>query len=133
MAPDLEESSETRNGERMGQTDQKAGDGVGQERRRETRFPVQFEVRFAASAQAARAFRAYSLNFSVGGLCLKTSRTYEVGEPLHLRMTVEGQQFEVEATVAWVRKGAIGVRFENLSEEEQARLEALKASLMQQA
>lgn len=103
--------------------------GDASERRRERRVPAQIEVRFHASAEAARAFRAYSLNFSVGGLCLKTSRRYEIGESLQVKMTVEGETFELPSVVAWVHKGAIGIRFDTPSEEDQARLQTLKEAL----
>lgn len=105
-----------------------AGGPTGADRRQFERVPVRIEVRFAKADQAARALRAYSLNFSVGGLCLKTQKAYEVGDRLKLAMTVEGQDFAVDGVVAWVRSGAIGVRFENVTEENRLRLEQLVAT-----
>ena len=99
------------------------------DRRREPRLPAKIEVRFAETEQAAKAFRAYSLNLSVGGLCLKTPRKYELGTPLRIQLLIEGRHFDLEAKVAWARSGTIGVRFENLSEDDQQRLEALRDSL----
>jgi Tfp pilus assembly protein PilZ len=118
MSPDGTESSEN---------------GGGSERRRESRIAAQLEIRFGGPHEAARAFRAYSLNFSVGGLCVKTSRSYEIGEALRIRMSVQGETWDLASVVAWVHKGAIGLRFDGLSEEEQARLQALKETLEQKA
>jgi uncharacterized protein (TIGR02266 family) len=95
------------------------------ERRSEERVAGRIEVRFSEPLDAARAFRAYSLNFSVGGLCLKTQRTYEVGAKLGLTLTVEGHEYHVSGIVAWERDGAIGVRFENLSASDRQRLAEL--------
>ena len=44
------------------------------ERRRETRIPTRIEVRFTDAVHAARVLHAYSLDFSLGGLCLRTRR-----------------------------------------------------------
>jgi uncharacterized protein (TIGR02266 family) len=99
------------------------------DRRREQRIPARIEVRFREPAQAARALRAYSLNFSVGGLCLKTQKQYALGQKLLLDVQVEARQLSVVAEVAWVRGGAIGVRFSELSPEDRAALEQLVAQL----
>lgn len=105
-----------------------SGDGS-RDRRREERIPARVEVRFSDGTQAARALKAYSLNMSVGGLCLRTSRRYEIGAPMSLSLDVGGQGFQLQASVAWVREGAVGVRFESVSDEDRARLEALVAAL----
>ncbi|MBX5480274.1 MAG: PilZ domain-containing protein [Myxococcaceae bacterium] len=106
------------------------GQGEGSaDRRRDERVPARVEIRFSERDQAARALRAYSLNFSVGGVCLRTSRRYEVGATLRLSLTVEGETFHLFGAVAWVRDGAVGVRFENVTPNVRARLEALVASL----
>jgi uncharacterized protein (TIGR02266 family) len=98
------------------------------ERRREERVAARIKIRFTETGPAARALRAYSLNLSVGGLCLKTSKKYNVGEVLSLNMMVEEQEYNMQGTVAWSRGGVIGVRFANLSEEDTKRLQALVAS-----
>src|SRR4051812_29282631 len=59
-----------------------AGQGEGEDRRQFERVAAHIEVRFGRADEAARALRAYSLNFSVGGLCLKTQRPYEIGDRL---------------------------------------------------
>ncbi|MGQ0503981.1 MAG: PilZ domain-containing protein [Myxococcaceae bacterium] len=101
-----------------------ASDDSGEkERRKETRIPARFEVRFTDPVDAAKAFRVYSLNVSAGGLCLRPSKKYNVGEPVQLAMTVAGAEFNLEAVVAWEREGVIGVRFENVKEEDRAKLE----------
>jgi len=102
----------------------------GEDRRQHERVQARFEVHFGHADQAARALRAYSLNFSVGGLCLKTQRTYEVGSRLSLAMTIEGQEFALVGAVAWTRPGvAIGVRFEDLKDDDRKRLQALVQAL----
>jgi len=101
----------------------------GEDRRQHERVPARIEVRFGQADQAARALRAYSLNFSVGGLCLKTRRAYDIGDRLNLSMTIEGQEFALTGAVAWARPGAIGVRFEGLKDEDRQRLQALVQAL----
>lgn len=98
------------------------------DRRRYERIAARMEVRFGKVTEAARALRAYSLNFSAGGLCLKTQRQYAVGDTLSLEITVEGSEFHLTGAVAWVRQGAIGVRFENVSEEDRLRLSHVLAA-----
>jgi len=99
------------------------------ERRSELRSPARIEVRFAKADDAAKALRAYSLNFSAGGLCLKTRRVYTVGTLLELTIAVDGQTFNLAGAVSWARSGAVGVRFENLSAADKTRLQTLAASL----
>lgn len=104
-------------------------EGAPDDRRNHERITTRIEVRFKGPNEAARAFRAYSLNFSVGGLCFRATRPYEIGQVLQVAMTVETHHFELEATVAWSHKGAIGVRFENVSEADQQRLRAVMQAL----
>lgn len=94
----------------------------GAERRQFERFAARIEVRFGHASDAARAFRAYSLNLSVGGLCLRTQKRYELGELLRLELDVQSESFLLKGVVAWVRDGAIGVRFEDVGEEDRERL-----------
>ena len=95
------------------------------ERRKDERVVARIEVRFQEASEAARAFRAYSLNLSVGGLCLKTRKQYEVGAALQLLLTVEDQEYSLSGAVAWERNGAIGVRFENVDATDRKRLSDL--------
>jgi uncharacterized protein (TIGR02266 family) len=82
-------------------------------------------VHFTHATEAAKALRAYSLNLSSGGLCLRTRRTYDVGAPVQMEMRVDTESFRLNGVVAWVRDDAeaVGVRFTNVSEEDRARLQ----------
>ncbi len=101
----------------------------GRDRRRDERKAAHIEVRFGDTADAARALRVYSINFSAGGLCLKTQRNHTVGTSLHLTLALRDELLEVMGVVAWVRDGAIGVRFVDLSEEHRARLGSLVSKM----
>ncbi|MBL8914686.1 MAG: PilZ domain-containing protein [Archangium sp.] len=97
----------------------------GSERRADPRFAAHFDVRFSKATDAAKAFNAFSINFSSGGLCVKSSGSYELGESLSLSLTIEGEIFELEGVVAWMRGEAIGVRFVNVRTDTRARLESV--------
>jgi uncharacterized protein (TIGR02266 family) len=100
-------------------------------RRIEERVAARFEVRFAQEQDAARALRAFSLNLSSGGLCLRTRRSYEVGTQVRLAMVIGGEAFDLQGTIAWVREEdeAIGVRFVNMRDADRARLQLVLGSL----
>jgi uncharacterized protein (TIGR02266 family) len=99
-------------------------------RRAHDRVTATFAVHFPDAEEAARALRAYSLNLSAGGLCLRTRRTYDVGAHVRLQMTVSGEDFDLEGIVSWVRDDAeaIGVRFVGVGEADQLRLQRVVAS-----
>ena len=99
----------------------------GEERRAANRIPVRIEVHFSDAAAAAEALRSYAVNFSVGGICLKTERGYPVGHLLQLVLLVEEERFELEGVVAWARsrEQAIGVRFREVDPSAKDRLSAL--------
>ena len=99
-------------------------------RRAHERVTATFDVRFQDNEDAARALRAYSLNLSAGGLCLRTRRSYDVGAPVRLQMTVSGEDFELDGIISWVRDDAeaIGVRFVGVSEADQLRLQRVVSS-----
>lgn len=105
-----------------------AGDD-GADRRSQERVPARVEVHFKEANQAARALRAFSVNVSSGGLCLRTQRRYETGATLRLTLNVAGEEYPLAGVVAWVREGAVGVRFVNLTPEDRSRIEALVTSL----
>lgn len=109
--------------------DEGDGGAQGEDRRQHERVSARVEVRFGRADEAARALRAYSLNFSVGGLCLKTQRHYEIGDRLSLSMTIEGREVECMGAVAWVRGGAIGVRFEEVKDADRALLQQMVKAL----
>ncbi len=102
------------------------------ERRREARVPTRIEVRFRDAVHAARVLHAYSLDFSLGGLCLRTRRVYAVGRRLALDLVVDAERLPVQAVVAWVRPAdkAVGVRFVDVAEELRARLLVLMKSVV---
>jgi uncharacterized protein (TIGR02266 family) len=99
-------------------------------RRAHERMSATFDVRFKEVKDAARALHAYSLNLSAGGLCLRTRRSYDVGARVRLQMSVEGEDFELEGIVSWVRDDAeaIGVRFVDVKEADQERLQRVVAT-----
>ncbi|MFZ5438700.1 MAG: PilZ domain-containing protein [Myxococcota bacterium] len=99
------------------------------ERRADPRYGAHFDVRFTRKADAARALNAFSVNFSSGGLCVRTRSEYAVGELLALSLTIEGQLFELEGVVSWTRGEAIGIRFVNLSPSVRAQLEGVSRLL----
>lgn len=88
-----------------------------------------FDVRFSRAKDAAKAFNAFSINFSSGGLCLQSKTAYAIGEALSLSLTVEGELFELEGVVSWIRGEAIGVRFVNVAAGVRGRLETVARTL----
>jgi uncharacterized protein (TIGR02266 family) len=100
-------------------------------RRGEERVPARFEVHFNYTQDAAKALRAYSLNISAGGLCLRTRKSYDVGAPVRMDMVIEGESFQLQGIIAWVRDEAeaVGVRFTDMSEEDRARLQRVIDSI----
>ncbi|MBX7101967.1 MAG: PilZ domain-containing protein [Myxococcaceae bacterium] len=103
------------------------------DRRREQRVQAKVEVRFTAVKDAARALNAFSINFSAGGLCLRTKTPRTLGERLQLGLTIDGQQFDLAGTVAWIKGDAIGVRFEEVGPKDRDRLERVARSLAKSA
>jgi uncharacterized protein (TIGR02266 family) len=101
------------------------------ERRKHPRVAATIEIRFSAVQEAAKALRAFSVNLSVGGLCLKTQKPYRVGSELQLLIDIEGESFEVVGVVAWARGGALGVRFTELSDGDKERLRRILAAMGQ--
>ena len=99
----------------------------GEERRATDRIPVRIEVHFHDAAAAAEALHSYAVNFSVGGICLKTVRTYPVGHLLQLVLLVDDEQFQLDGVVAWARarEQVIGVRFREVEASAKERLGAL--------
>lgn len=100
-------------------------DTSGAERRTEPRYAAKFEVHFGEATDAARAFRAYSLNVSGGGICLKVQKHYDIGQVLQLALEIQGQPFKLHGVVAWVRRDVIGVRFQDVAPDARERLMAL--------
>ena len=99
------------------------------ERRTDPRYTAHFDVRFSRAKDAARALNAFSINFSSGGLCVRSKTAYAVGEALSLSLTVEGTLFELEGVVSWIRGEAVGVRFVNVAAGVRGQLEAVARAL----
>src|SRR5262249_34965321 len=99
----------------------------GEERRAADRIPVRIEVHFRDAAAAAEALRSYAVNFSVGGICLRTEHIYPLGHVLQLVLLVDEERFDLEGVVAWARPRdqAIGVRFREVDPAATERLAAL--------
>lgn len=104
-----------------------------EDRRQFERIPARFQVRFQKPEQAAKAFSAWSVNVSAGGLALKVGSEYQLGERLVLTLTVEERSFPVEGIVAWRRGEVIGVRFESLDDDMRTELETLVESFRRKA
>ena len=100
------------------------------ERRRDPRIGARFEVGFRSAQDAAKAFKTFSVNFSAGGLCLRTQRPHAIGEVVQLHLVVEGQSFELKGTVQWARADVVGVRFIDLQPDERVRLEELARTMI---
>jgi uncharacterized protein (TIGR02266 family) len=99
------------------------------ERRRQDRFATHFDIRFAKRSEAARALKAWSVNFSAGGLCVRAQTAFAPGDDVTMSLSIEGEQFELAGEIAWVRGDVVGVRFVGLEPGERARLEAVARSL----
>lgn len=94
---------------------------------RETRIQAELTISLARSGEAEDILQADSVNVSLGGLCVRTSRGYPVGQPLAIDVRCEAERLALRGVVAWSRPGAalLGIRFVDLSSEASARLEAL--------
>ena len=99
------------------------------ERRRDARYHARFVVRFANRRDAARALESFSTNFSVGGLCLRSTSSHRVGESLRIDLIAGKEELHLDGVVAWIRRDALGVRFVNVALPDRERLEALATRL----
>jgi len=104
-------------------------DDENEERRGASRYQARFDVRFSRLSDAAKAFNAFSVNFSAGGLCLRSKALHQVGELLQLDLTIGPDQFALEGVVAWIRADALGVRFVNVRPALRERLDAVARTL----
>ena len=79
-----------------------------EERRQHARIAAKIEVRFSRPDQAAKALHAYSLNLSVGGLCVRTKRAYQSGDVPQLSVSVGGDRsMTVRVLVSAATPGAL--------------------------
>jgi uncharacterized protein (TIGR02266 family) len=95
------------------------------DRRSDPRYGAHYDVRFSSESDAARAFSAFSINFSSGGLCVRTKTPWVVGEVVSLTLTIASELFELEGSVAWVRGEAVGIRFINVKPAIREKLETV--------
>ncbi len=82
-------------------------------------------MKFHAVEDAAEALNTFSLNFSAGGLCLRTKNPHAVGDRIALSLNIEGETFELIGAVAWARADVLGIRFEGVAPQDRLRLEAV--------
>ncbi|MBK7865147.1 MAG: PilZ domain-containing protein [Archangiaceae bacterium] len=101
------------------------------DRRRDPRVGARFEVSFQTQEAAAKAFKTFSVNFSAGGLCLRSSRQHDIGEVVQLHLTIEKESFEIKGTVQWARADVVGVRFVDLQPTLRDRLRALARTMIE--
>lgn len=82
--------------------------------RRFIRHPTRMPIRFDLHGDVTRR-DDHLRNISEGGVCFATTVALDPGQLLHLYIPLLGQQFEVEACVAWCRAVVggheVGVRF----------------------
>ena len=93
--------------------------------RRFIRHPSSMPIHFDLHGDR-RDCRQYLRNVSEGGVCFSTGVELDPGTCLRLRIPVFGQQFEIDATVAWCRHDPsgyeVGVRFEHSQDRFSARM-----------
>jgi uncharacterized protein (TIGR02266 family) len=94
-------------------------------RRTESRISARFEVGVGDPSGAA--FQVDSVNLSLGGLCLESQQHYPLGHPLRLDIALGAESLQLRGVVAWSRpdQAAVGVRFVDVSEETERRLETV--------
>lgn len=91
---------------------------------RALRADAVLEVSFATKDEAVR---AYSKNIGAGGIAISTARPLAVGATVQLRIQLP-QQAEValvEGKVAWSKADAMGVAFDKIRPQDEARLKEL--------
>lgn len=100
------------------------------------RAPVLFKVDYRT---VDRFFTDFAENLSAGGMFISTPRPLDPGSTIIIEfiLPVVQETLKVKAEVMWVRKRAIaanerrgmGVRFEDLSQEDRERIDAIVSTL----
>jgi uncharacterized protein (TIGR02266 family) len=108
-------------------------------KRTSLRVPARLRVSFESFGELRNCLMT---NISQGGLFIATDDPLEVGSKIQLRLKIEatGQDVELEGSVAVVNAGAdmcstergMGIRFENLSEEQQALVQEIYGRALDQ-
>lgn len=63
---------------------------------------------------------ANTRDIGIGGLYITTNAAFETGMPLRMRLSLGGEEISLRGVVAYTDPGqGIGVRFQNLSDEEE--------------
>ena len=66
---------------------------------------------------------ANTRDIGVGGLYMATNANFEIGMPLLMRLTLGGREVSLKGVVVYTDPGqGVGVRFQNLSDEEEMTL-----------
>lgn len=66
---------------------------------------------------------ANTRDIGIGGLYMATNAAFEIGMPLRMRLTLAGKEISLRGVVVYADPGqGIGVRFQNLSDEEESLL-----------
>lgn len=109
-------------------------DGVGAEKRRTERLPVEVKVDYRS---VGRFLTDYTMNLSRGGLFVQTCLPLEPGERVRLRLTLPDADapFALDGIVKWVSRRddkvghppGMGIEFVDASEELQRHVERLMA------
>ena len=64
---------------------------------------------------------ANTRDIGIGGLYMATNSIFEQGQNIKIRLTLGGKDVEFDGVVTYVDEGqGVGVRFNNLSEDEEA-------------
>ncbi len=99
------------------------------DRRRDVRIAAKVAVKFQAAAQAAKALNTFSINFSAGGLCLRTKNPHAIGDRISMAISIDGEKFDLVGVVAWAKADVLGIRFEDVAPKDRTRLEAVAQML----
>ena len=100
------------------------------ERRRSLRAPVVVRIEYAT---VDALFSDFTRNVNEGGVFIETDCPAELDSVVHLRFRLPGtrENIKVAGRVAWIEPGAdgqpqgMGVEFENLSDADRARINAI--------
>lgn len=103
------------------------------ERRRSIRAPVVVRIEYAT---VDALFSDFTRNINEGGVFIETDCPAELDSVVHLRFRLPGtrEMLKLTGRVAWIRNAAgrpegMGVEFENLSDRDRDRINALVVRL----
>ena len=64
---------------------------------------------------------ANTRDIGIGGLYMATNYEFEQGQSIKMRLTIGGKEVEFDGVITYVDEGqGVGVRFDSLSEDEEA-------------